>query len=63
MGAGLATLFTRLLMTRLLDASFRFDFLPNAAAVGLTALVAVGAGWLASLRILSQRPLEVLRDE
>jgi putative ABC transport system permease protein len=63
MGAALATLFTRALMTRLLDASFRFDLLPNLAAVVLTALVAIGAGWLASLRILGQKPLEVLRDE
>jgi putative ABC transport system permease protein len=63
MGSALATLFSRLLLTRLLDAQFRFDPLPNLAAVGLTALVAVGAGWLASLRILNQKPLEVLRDE
>jgi len=27
------------------------------------ALVAVAAGWLASYRILGQKPLEVLRDE
>lgn len=63
MGSALATLFSRLLLTRLLDAQFRFDPLPNLAAVGLTALVAVGSGWLASLRILNQKPLEVLRDE
>jgi predicted lysophospholipase L1 biosynthesis ABC-type transport system permease subunit len=56
-------LFSRLLLTRLLDAQFRFDPVPNLAAVALTALVAVGAGWLASLRILNQKPLEVLRDE
>jgi len=30
---------------------------------GLIALVAVAAGWLASYRILGQKPLEVLRDE
>jgi putative ABC transport system permease protein len=63
MGSGLGTLFSRLLLTKLLDAEFRFDPLPNLAAVMLTALVAVGAGWLASLRILDQKPLEVLRDE
>jgi len=63
MGGGLATLFSRLLLTRFLDAKFSFDVLPNVAAVVLTALLAVAAGWLASLRILKARPLEVLRDE
>jgi ABC-type lipoprotein release transport system permease subunit len=32
-------------------------------AVALTALLANAAGWLASARILGQKPLEVLRDE
>jgi ABC-type lipoprotein release transport system permease subunit len=37
--------------------------LPNLATVILTAVLAVATGWLASLRVLSARPLEVLRDE
>jgi ABC-type lipoprotein release transport system permease subunit len=32
-------------------------------AVALTALLAQASGWLASFRILRQKPLEVLRDE
>jgi ABC-type lipoprotein release transport system permease subunit len=32
-------------------------------AILLAALGAVAAGWLASLRILGQKPLEVLREE
>jgi len=63
MGGGLATVFSRLLLTRLLDASFNFEFLPNLAAILLTMSLAVAAGWLASLRILRRRPLEILRDE
>ncbi len=63
MGGVLATGFTRVLLTRLLDAPFHFDVLPNLASIVLTALVAMAAGWLASVRILSQKPLEVLRDE
>ena len=63
MGSLLATAFSRILLTRLLDAKFRFDLVPNLMAVLLTVLVAIGAGWIASLRILNQKPLEVLRDE
>ena len=50
-------------MTRLLDAKFQFDVLPNLATILLTAGLAVATGWLASARILGQRPMEVLRDE
>jgi ABC-type lipoprotein release transport system permease subunit len=31
--------------------------------VALTALLAQASGWLASFRILRQKPLEVLREE
>jgi putative ABC transport system permease protein len=62
-GSLLASGFSRVLLTRMLDAPFRFDWPANLAAVALTALLAVGAGWLASYRILGQKPLEVLRSE
>jgi len=51
------------LLTRMLDSPFRFDLGPNLAAIVLTAIVATGTGWLASYRILGQKPLEVLRNE
>jgi putative ABC transport system permease protein len=63
MGGALATAFSRLLLTRFLDAPFRLELLPNLATILLTTGLAIAAGWLASLRILRQRPLEVLRDE
>lgn len=63
MGSLLATGFTRLLLVRLLDAEFRFDILPNLLTILLTAILAVATGWLASLRVLEQKPLEVLREE
>jgi predicted lysophospholipase L1 biosynthesis ABC-type transport system permease subunit len=63
MGGALATAFSRLLLTRFLDAGFRLELLPNLATILLTTGLAIAAGWLASLRILRQRPLEVLRDE
>ncbi|MGD0002158.1 MAG: FtsX-like permease family protein, partial [Bryobacteraceae bacterium] len=63
LGSVLATLFSRLLLSRLLDAEFHVEWPPLLITTVLAALLAVGAGWLASLRILSQKPLEVLRDE
>jgi len=63
MGAGLATTFSRLLLLRFLDAKWSFALVPNLTTIALTTLLAVAAGWIASIRILSQRPLEVLRDE
>jgi len=63
MGSVLAVAFTNVLLTRLLDADFRFDWAPNGVAVLGSAIIAMGAGWLASYRILDQKPLEILRDE
>ena len=63
MGALLASAFSRLLLSRLLDAKFSFDWPATAAAVALTAVLAQASGWLASFRILRQKPLEVLREE
>ena len=63
LGSTLATLFSRLILTRLLDADFHVEWPPLILTTLMAAVLAVGAGWLASLRILSQKPLEVLRDE
>jgi len=62
-GSLLATGFSSLLLGQLLKAQVHLDVLPNVLAVVLTAVIANLAGWLASLRILSQRPLEVLREQ
>ena len=63
MGALLATGFSNVLLHKLLDAPLRFDLWPNLFCILLTAVVANLAGWLASFRILGQKPLEVLRHE
>ena len=63
MGAILATAFTALVLKRLLNAHFQFDFKATLIAVILTAILANLSGWLASFRILRQKPLEVLREE
>jgi putative ABC transport system permease protein len=62
-GGALANLFTRVLSDRFLDAKFEFDWLSLLVVMAGTALLANLAGWLASARILDQRPLEVLRGE
>jgi putative ABC transport system permease protein len=59
MGAVLAAGFA----SRLLDSAFQLDWRPIAAAVLLTALLANLSGWVASFRIMGQKPLEVLRHE
>lgn len=63
LGGLLATGFSNLLLVRLLEAKFTFDAWPNVACVVLSALVANAAGWLASWKILGEKPLEVLRHE
>jgi putative ABC transport system permease protein len=61
MGSALGAAFTAVVVDQLLDGQYRPEWLPLFAAVGLTMLLTVGTGWLASHRILGQKPLEVLR--
>jgi putative ABC transport system permease protein len=63
LGALLASAFSSLILKRLLDAKFQFDPIATLGAIALTALLANASGWLASFRILRQKPLEVLREE
>jgi putative ABC transport system permease protein len=63
MGGLLAAIFSSLILKRLLDARFHFDPKATLIVVVLTALLADASGWLASVRILRQKPLEVLREE
>jgi putative ABC transport system permease protein len=63
MGSLLATGFSAVIIKRLLKTDFHFTVLPEITAVLLTAVIAAAAGWIASYRILGQKPLEVLRGE
>lgn len=63
LGACLAAAFSNLILTRLLGAKFHFDIRVTLVCVLLTALLSQVSGWLASVRILGQKPLEVLREE
>ena len=62
-GGVLANLFTRIISEKFIEASFDFDWWSLLVVMIGTALLANLAGWLASARILDQRPLEVLRSE
>ncbi|MBV9405623.1 MAG: FtsX-like permease family protein [Acidobacteriaceae bacterium] len=62
-GAILANVFVRIVADKFLDASFDFNWPSLLVSMAATALLANIAGWLASVRILDQRPLEVLRGE
>jgi putative ABC transport system permease protein len=61
-GMAFANLLTRILLKRL-EVPFISGWKADLAAVLLTAGLAVVTGWLASYRILGQKPLEVLREE
>ncbi len=63
MGSLLANGFANLLLKRMLDAQASFPLVPSLLAVLATALIANAAGWMASFRILGQKPLEILREE
>jgi putative ABC transport system permease protein len=63
MGALLANGFAGLLLKRMLKSEATFAIWPSVAAVVLTALIANAAGWLASFRLLGQKPLQILREE
>lgn len=62
LGSMLATGFSLLVLKRLFQVEYRFHPLPLLTAIALTALLANLAGWLASNKILQQKPLEALRD-
>ncbi|MDX2182139.1 MAG: FtsX-like permease family protein [Bryobacteraceae bacterium] len=63
MGSLLAMAFSNLVLIQFFEGQWKFDWLPLATSVALTALLANAAGWIASARILGQKPLEVLRAE
>ena len=63
MGSLLANGFANLLLKRMLDAQISFPIMPSLLSILATALIANAAGWMASFRILGQKPLEILREE
>jgi putative ABC transport system permease protein len=62
-GIGFANLIVRVLSHRVFNVAYQVQWLWCALALAGTAALAVGTGWVASHRILGQKPLEVLREE
>lgn len=61
-GVVFANLLTHVLLHRM-QVTFHRDIAGSVAAVAATAVLAVATGWIASWRLLGQKPLEVLREE
>jgi putative ABC transport system permease protein len=61
MGGVLGNVFTHLIAAKFIEASFRYQIPSIVLAAIATALLANVGGWVASMRILDHRPLEVLR--
>jgi putative ABC transport system permease protein len=61
-GTVFANLLSRILLHRM-DVVFQRDLRGSLTAVLGTAVLAVATGWVASFRLLGQKPLEVLREE
>ena len=61
-GAMFANVLSRILLHRM-QVAFQHDVRGSLTAVLGTAVLAVATGWIASFRILGQKPLEVLREE
>ncbi|HVG27520.1 MAG TPA: FtsX-like permease family protein [Acidobacteriaceae bacterium] len=62
-GLVFANILARNLLVRVFHFDYRFQLAWNVAALLATAALTVAAGWLASHRVLGQKPLEVLREE
>ncbi|MDX2267199.1 MAG: FtsX-like permease family protein [Bryobacter sp.] len=64
LGAALATGFTGLIMKRFFEeAEYNWQWEALVVAIVGSALIANAAGWLASARILGQKPLAILRED
>ncbi len=61
-GVIFANLLTKALLHRL-DVPFHLDWLAGLVALLSSAALATATGWVASARILGQKPLQVLREE
>jgi len=61
-GAVFANLLARILLHRM-QVTYHWNFSGSVVAVIATAALATITGWVASFRILGQKPLEVLREE
>jgi putative ABC transport system permease protein len=62
-GLVFANVLARVLLVHQFHFAYKLNWAWNLAALVITAALTVAAGWLASHRVLGQKPLEVLREE
>jgi putative ABC transport system permease protein len=62
-GLVFANVLARVLLVHQFHFAYKLNWGWNLAALVITAALTVAAGWLASHRVLGQKPLEVLREE
>ncbi|HTV08445.1 MAG TPA: FtsX-like permease family protein [Candidatus Aquilonibacter sp.] len=62
-GLVFANVLARILLVHQFHFDYKLNWAWNLAALLITAALTVAAGWLASHRVLGQKPLEVLREE
>lgn len=62
-GLFFANVLARFLLLRVFHFEYHLQWMWNLAALAMTSVLTVSAGWMASHRVLGQKPLEVLRDE
>jgi len=61
-GGALATVASAILIGRLLDTPYKFTWAPVFVVAGITCILTVLTGWLASYGILDRKPLDILRQ-
>jgi putative ABC transport system permease protein len=61
-GGVLAGIASSILIRQLLETPYGFSWMPVAAAAGITTVLTVLTGWLASFGILTRKPLDILRQ-
>ena len=61
-GGGLAAIASAILIGQLLDTPYAFSWPPVFAAAGITAVLTILTGWIASYGILNRKPLDILRQ-
>ena len=61
-GGALAAIASAIVIGQLLDTPYTFSWPPVFAAAGITAVLTVLTGWIASYGILNRKPLDILRQ-
>jgi putative ABC transport system permease protein len=61
-GSVLGAVLSSVFIGELLETRYRFEWMPVVIATLITVVLTIGAGWIASMGILSRKPLDILRQ-